>query len=324
MWCAHPRPRRGEIFSSWLTRCAQANGLSCHCFTDRTFGAREVWTRDIDRSAASHLLVTAAEVMGVPELRLRRTLIQHYAGILFEPTFRGGTLPWITPAGVYHRTRRRHGAAYCPYCLQEFGCVLLAWRIAWMVHCPRHEIPLRDACPFCDAPFVFHKIWSQGHDRYPCPACGGNLADTRRNMPPISMKARTLQRSLTASCVQNGRTVAGQRLTSLEFSSGLRFLLRGLYERKKLGGLATGGRKDAQIHPSIRRAPSPLAFEHWRIQQRAAAMSHLAVVLHGWPEAFLLAMKRGRVSRHRFGESPAPAWVAVVLEHRDRHGNDPG
>lgn len=312
-WCAHPHIIRGEILSSWLARFGHANGLSCHCFARSAFGCIPIWTRDIDRTATDELIALASRLPGASLTCLQASLIRRYEGKLFPPEFKGGTLPWITPAGVYHRTRRHHGSAYCPQCLREFGCAMLVWRLAWMVHCPRHEVPLRDACPRCDAPFVFHRITLADPRRYPCPACGYDLAHGGSEVRPVTMRARGMQRALTSSCAGKVRVIGGQRLTAWDFLDGLRFLLRGLYPKKRLGGLASGISSPIRTHLGVSQATSSSAFEHWRIQDRAVAMAYLAELIDHWPEKFKLAMRRGGVCPSRFGSGDVPGWIIPVL-----------
>lgn len=308
-WVAHPHLRRGEIFSSWLSRYAFANGLSGHCFTQRAFSDTPIWTRDIDRFATDKLLAVAAEQSGVRLHNLRKSVLSCYEGQLFAPGFCGGVLPWITPAGIYHRVRRHHGSAYCSLCLAEYGCALLVWRLAWMVHCPRHELPLRDACPQCDAPFVFHRITLGDPRRLLCPGCGYNLLRVGPVGVPVTMHARSLQRALTCSSAGRPRVIGGRVLSPLDFSQGLRFLVSILYPNKHFGGLAVGVRCKSRRHLGEPVAPSARAFEHWRIKDRAVALSYLAEVMDQWPVAFIRAISQGQVSFSRPGAAPPPGWV---------------
>ncbi len=315
-WVAHPHPRRGEILSSWLSRCAFANGLSGHCFTQRAFSGVPIWTRDIDRFATESLLAEASDQSRIKLRNLRKSVLRCYEGRVFAPGYGGSVLPWITPAGIYHRVRRHHGSAYCPLCLAEYGCAMLVWRLAWMVHCPRHELPLRDACPQCDAPFVFHRIALGDPGRLPCPGCGYNLLRAAAVELPVTMQARSLQRALTCSSAGHIRMIGGRALSPLEFSQGLRFLISILYPNKHFGGLAEGVRYKSRRHLGDPIAPSTKAFEHWRIRDRAVALSYLAEVMDQWPVAFIKAISQGEVSFSRPGATAPPAWI---LQGGDRN-----
>lgn len=315
MWCAHPQPLRGEIFSSWLARCAHANGVGLHVFAQRTFGTWQIWNRDIDRNPPAEVVRLASAAMGVPLASLEGLLVRRFAGLLYPTGSAGGTLPWLAPAGVYHRTRRHHGSAFCPQCLQESGYARLVWRLAWMVHCPRHEVPLRDACPHCDAPFIYHRTWPQDARRWPCPCCEGNLVDGRHQQPVVSMRARTLQRSLTESCRLGWRIVGSSKISALDYATGLRFLVKGLYDKQALTGL-TGGLARRRDDQTLGRHADNTCFEHRRITQRALALTDLAMLLEDWPHTLHRAIVRGRVARLRFGAAPAPAWIRAEMRLR--------
>lgn len=313
-WCAHPRIKRGEILSSWLHRCAWQNGLTNHCFARRVFGHRQVWTRDIDRNADRDILVLAADSLRSRPERLREATLHAYVGAAFTSLGSNGWMPWAMPIGVYHRTRLHHGSSFCPQCLQEEPCALLAWRMAWSVHCPRHEIPLRDACQRCGAPFVFHRISLAVPGRLPCPNCGHNFASVTDAARPVTMRARDLQRSITAACSAGVRCVGGQPITAAEYLEGLRYLIRGLYPKAHWQGLADGLPGSVWRSRLLHRAPSQSPFEHWRVEDRARTLDLLSIVLADWPAQLLRAARRGRVYRVRFGSDVAPAWVEAALD----------
>ncbi|TLX22484.1 TniQ family protein [Thermomonas fusca] len=311
-WCAHPRLHRGEILSSWLHRYAWCNGLSGHSFARHVFGEQPVWTRDIDRSADGGLLSCASAILGEPLSRLRGATIRRYEGRAFASCTTNGWLPWLAPVGVYHRTRRHHGSAFCAQCLQERACARLHWRMAWNVHCSRHEVALQDACPRCDAPFVFHRISLAVHGRLACPVCGHNFANYVRSAP-VPMRARALQLALTAACQRGCRVLDGETISALEYVGGIRWLLGGLYGKSTWCGIA-----DA-LPPRLRggvpcRAPSRLPFEYWRIHERAKALALLATAVEDWPARLLAACRRGPVYQARFGRlERAPDWVVRTL-----------
>ncbi len=319
-WVAHPHILRGEAFSSWLARYAWANGLSPHCFTRTAFGEVAIWTRDIDRTVDAATLVKAGQLPGISPRRLAGSTMRVYQGRVFAPEFAGAAfIPWITPLGVYHRTRRRHGSAYCPECLREFGCMRLDWRLAWMVHCPRHERPLLDACPECDAPFVFHRMSLADRRRFPCIACGFDLGRAPTG-PVVAMTARHLQRALTCCAAGHPRRIGTREVSALEFTAGVRVLLRGLYANAHLEGLANGLHSARRAYLGRPRAPGRTSFEHWRIHDRAVAIAYLFEVLRCWPETFLRSLRTARVCPSRLGSERIPDWIADALSQLSPSG----
>lgn len=315
-WVAHPHMRRGEALSSWLARYAWANGLSPHSFTRTAFGEAEVWTRDIDRTVSVEMLCAVGGLAGATPAQLAASVMRSYAGTVFDGELIGAPfIPWITPAGVYHRIRRHHGSAYCPRCLRDYGYSRLDWRLAWMVHCPRHERPLLDACPRCDAPFVFHRMAAEAGGALPCISCGYDIA---RDAPcrPITMGARQLQRALTCCAAGHPRTVGNVTLTALDFTTGVRVLARGLFPNGHLEGLVGGLRSSLRAH--LERPVTGLhgSLEYWRIQDRAVALAYLSEVLKDWPETLLKCLGVARVCPSRFTDKRMPPWVAEVLRRR--------
>lgn len=315
-WVAHPHMRRGEALSSWLARYAWANGLSPHSFTRTTFGEVAVWNRDIDRTATEEMLRAAGRLPGATPVQLAASVMRGYAGKVFDFEFIGAPyIPWITPAGIYHRIRRHHGTAYCPRCLRDCSYARLDWRLAWMVHCPRHERPLLDACPRCDAPFVFHRMAAEAHGALLCINCG---YDMTRNTPcrPVTMGARQLQRALTCCAAGHPRTMGNSTLTALEFATGVRTLAKGLFPNAQLEGLVGGLRSSLRAHLDrpVSGLQGPLEF--WRIEDRAVALAYLAEVLKDWPETILRCLGVARVCPSRFADKRMPSWVAEVLCQR--------
>jgi len=315
-WVAHPHMRCGEALSSWLARYAWANGLSPHSFTRTTFGEVAVWNRDIDRSVTAEMLRTAGRLPGATKVQLAASVMNSYAGNVFGCEFISAPfIPWITPAGVYHRIRRHHGTAYCPMCLRDYGYSRLAWRLAWMVHCPRHERPLLDACPKCDAPFVFHRMAAEARGALLCINCGYDI--TRATAcRPVTMGARQLQRALTCCAGGHPRIVGNSTVTALEFATGVRTLAKGLFPNAQLEGLVGGLRSSLRAHLDrpISGLEGPL--ESWRIEDRAVALAYLTEVLKDWPETILKCLRIARVCPSRFADKRMPPWVAEVLRRR--------
>lgn len=160
LWPAHPKPLPDELLSSWIVRIARANGLKLQTFCDRVFGKeRQLWNRDIDRSAPNWLLATLAHHTGTLPDAILRTTLDVYRGRLFHASKLSGQLRWILPMGIYHRTRRHLGMQFCPQCLaeDEEPYFRTRWRIAALTFCPEHKLHLHDRCPSCGAPIVFHR-----------------------------------------------------------------------------------------------------------------------------------------------------------------------
>ena len=161
LWPAHPHSYKGECLSSWLIRCAHANGMKAQSFCVRTFGhKRQIWNRDIDRLGPDWLITTMIKKTGASRKEANRTILKFYEKRLFPILHPSGQLRWVMPLRQYHRTHTWHSMQYCPQCLAEDkeAYYRLAWRLALYTFCPKHQIMIHDRCHSCGSPVEFHRI----------------------------------------------------------------------------------------------------------------------------------------------------------------------
>ena len=312
-WCAHPQLASGEALSWWLHRFAWTNAVSNHTFARALFGARAFWPRDVDRFSPTSPLLERLLDLGVSQARLEAATLRHYEGTLFPCLTTGGWLPWITPVGVYHRTQRHHGHAYCPRCLNEGRPVQIAGRVAYEVACLKHMSVLRDGCPHCDAPIAFARVSLSIRGRFPCPTCGANLASAPHQ--PLSVLAHAFERRCHAVFRRGFIQLGELRVPTPAFFEGARILLRGLYGRKFLNGVTDGSITRSLRWPDEPRPTVP--FEYWRLTMRMRALAALEAYLTEWPGRLLADANRSRVYQCRFevgGPIVGPSWVTQVLE----------
>jgi len=316
LWCAHPRIRATESFSSWLHRVAFANGMADHTFCRHLFGPRPVWNRDVDHLVDENMLTLAASAFLESRASLASGTLRSLEGIFFENVCRGGHFSWVLPLGVYHRTRRRHGQQFCAACLREGDPWLrFPWRFAWVVCCPHHQTVLRDACPNCDAPIAFHRMSLATPGRLVCDRCNGNILKNSPDAPASKRIVRFQAQML--KIMKNGEAYIGKEcLTAFDYFRGLRDLVRGAYPNGRLAGLQNA------LFPQDPVAPrSKLAIERWRHPARALAIEILARALERWPDGFIDMCLRAKVYRARFepqGRELHPAWVESALRSISR------
>lgn len=161
LWPAHPRPLPGEALSSWLIRCAHANGMKAQTFAVRNFGhERQIWNRDIDRLAPDWLLQIMSERTGTPLVQVQKMTALLFEGRFFRAKHASGQLRWLLPLSLYHRTFRNFGVQYCPQCLAEDAIPYfrLGWRLAFYTFCPTHQVLMHDRCHQCLQPVAFHRV----------------------------------------------------------------------------------------------------------------------------------------------------------------------
>lgn len=189
VWPAHPHPYSGECLSSWLIRCAHANGMKVQTFCVRNFGhERQIWNRDVDRHAPEWLLATLSEKTATPLDAVVKTTMLLFEGRFFTKKHLSGQLRWVLPLSLYHRTFRNFGVQFCPQCLAEDSepYFRLSWRLAFYTFCPKHHILMHDRCHSCKMPVSYHRAelgkanQMEGEPMDHCWYCGFKLSEAPR------------------------------------------------------------------------------------------------------------------------------------------------
>jgi hypothetical protein len=330
VWPAHPQPLDDELFSSWLVRLAQANGLKLNTLGLHVWGKTQpIWNRDIDRSASHKIVDAFCSKTGAPHERAWGTTLWGYEGILYEKHNPNGNTKWILPAGVYHRTRRRKGLMYCPLCLFEDKEPYFRrrWRLAFQTICGKHGTLMQDACPACGAPVAFFRRELGNRDIVTvdsltlCHQCGFDLRRAPAYGPssPDAMSLVAL-RSLAAFhdlgwwfCGQETMHYAPQYfevlhhlVTFLATGKGVRLLAH--IERETGWKYVDAG--------SLEKIP----FEFRSVSQRHGLLLAALWFLAEWPDRFVTACRQARLSRTAVTrDEHFPWWYEKALrEHLDR------
>jgi len=193
LWPAHIKPQPDELLSSWLVRLAMAHASKLHTFCSIIWPRKQIWNRDIDRSADTELLQTLSDKTDTSIERVRATTLAGYESVLFEEHKSLGPAAWIMPIGIYHRTHTKCGQQFCLRCLAEDKepYYRRKWRLAFIVSCEKHNIPLHDRCPGCCAPINFHRSELGNFKKFAaesltsCTLCGLDLRTVAELMPPF-------------------------------------------------------------------------------------------------------------------------------------------
>lgn len=156
IWASHPKPKEGELLSSWLVRLAAAGGMTAIEFCESTLSIKKPNLRLIDRSPEDHLLEAISEGTGVPVDRIRGTSLSTEDGYVFSQTGKGETF-WLVPALTVNSKINRFtiGMPFCPTCLDtdEIPYYRKHWHYAFHPICSIHQTPLRNECPHCNRPY---------------------------------------------------------------------------------------------------------------------------------------------------------------------------
>jgi hypothetical protein len=312
--------------------------LKVHTFCSLTWPGKQIWNRDIDKSADAGILEVLSIKTGTPIERVRKTTLAAYENILYEKHNTLGPTSWIMPVGVYHRTRKQFGLQYCPLCLAEdeepfFRC---KWRLAFIVSCERHQTLLHDRCPRCGAAVNFHRHELGSPRKFVvdlltlCHVCRFDLRtiDSRFTTHVTHMESEfttLLLRAMDAGYVQLSESV--QTYSQL-FFAGLRQLMKiAAMRNNRVEKLrrAIGEARGLGIYspPTIGSQPD---VQEMSIEARRQLLWIACQLLEEWPFRFVELSRKYKVwsslwLRHldppaRAHTLPAPFWFwAVVHEH---------
>lgn len=168
-------PQDDELLSSYLARVAHVHGEKASAFCHAYIRKRQIWNVDLDRTTNPELLESIASLSDLTLERVQMMTLADYEAILSAGPKRKGKGVWILAAGSFHQLRRRHWLQYCPRCLgeDERPYFRREWRLAFVVGCECHGLPLLDSCPSCDRPLAPHRTPPGGMTI--CPFCRASL-----------------------------------------------------------------------------------------------------------------------------------------------------
>lgn len=280
--------KEDELLSAWLARSAAAHGLSFHRFAFDYLGQRALTYRDVDVFPSARLLknIEAGSRLS-SEAVLAMTLVPWLAQ-LSSGVGRPGHFDAVLPRAHVARAKFRHGQQACFACLRDGVSYQRRWRLPFVVACERHEVWLRDACPYCDAP-LDPKIDLAAQPM--CPECYRSwFGPLPAQAGPDEAVMGLQRRLLVAVSTGQGLVIDGQEVPLADGLRGFNFLLR---IDQRLGR--------AEALPSAR---SPL-----RLEGRRLRLQRVVDLLDGWPDAIAADGKRCGLSNNPFSGENCPQWV---------------
>lgn len=306
-WTFHPKSQPDELLSSYLTRAAWAHGMRPSAFCHLYWPKWSIWNRDIDRSASDVLLKAITESSDVSFDRLCSMTLRSLEAVLSKSSTLKSQATWILCAGIYHRIRRKHGLQICPACLSESPHYFRRyWRLGFSVYCPTHKLPLRDACPFCDAPIIPHRTTDANLTC--CHACGKTLTKPQpHDDNPLPDSAYDLQKFLTELLADSVET-QGRNNNAVELFSILRSLLTIINARHR------------ELRSILTLSPIYSAdlenrggFERDRWWMRCISMETLARWFENWPVEFQHGASRLHLTKRAFARLSTPDLLRIEV-----------
>jgi len=300
------KPKPDELLSSWLIRQSAGLVVKLQTFTTRHLGLHAgFWTTDVDRTKNQHLFYKLCEHINVPLAVASQTSLLAYTGRLWEQ-YSTGPLAFINSIGKFGRKRINFGQQYCRLCLIDDAEPYFrrAWRLSFNVSCALHGVYLRDCCPTCKGPVVFH-TGDFGKVLIPeecqitvCQHCQSDF----RSAPfddeiPIPNEIKQMQSWLHDS-LQNGfGSIDGMReYPALLIFSGVRKLLSTYTSGTRTSRVTSGIRESYGVLDLHSDSIQHALFETLRIGDRAWALLSGYRLLENWPKAFVKSFTDNRIS----------------------------
>lgn len=336
-WPRHPRPRDGEMLTSWLIRLADANGVGFRCLCRNLCPDRQALREPLDRRPHQDFVdALAARTLTSPDRIRQATIWSLFPAMITEEAPLFGRHYWVLPLANF--SRQGGGQQFCHACLAEEDRrhYPLLWRLGFVTECACHEVPLADCCPICHRGKTFV---GGGHGRLfnakdvltHCLFCGADLTISAMAGPSGSTietrvlrpHAQALQDRLARALEQGVAEIPDRGLgpSNLLFR-GVRQLLRVLLGDRKDGGIERAIREElkesAPVLPWEDRL-LPSHFELLNVANRNTLMGVAGWLLESWPDRFVQVMREAKAHKKTLledGLDNLPSWYRdVVCEH---------
>lgn len=328
LWPIHLKPKPDELLSSWIIRLAHAHGYKSQTMCVFLFGRQEpIWNRDIDRLASPEIGDKLMAATGATLQQFENTTFKGYEGWLYQSHQPNGMTRWIIPIGIYHRTRRRPGLAFCPKCLAEDAEPYFRrqWRLAFSTVCTKHRCHLLDACPSCQSPVILHRTDMQSKDFFPtegllvhCWKCGFKLSQSHTE-EESHIQLIDFQFRLEKVLKQGFVSWAGNpSMHSVMFFQGLRDMIAGFISKVSLQRL----RRSSILDDIDLSGWVKSGLEMSPIGTRRAMFLFLARLLEEWPDSFTNHIRKCdlRYSDLRGDTDYRPFWYEDVIRRESLGG----
>jgi len=324
---AHPHPLSNELFSSWLTRTAQANGIKVHSLALHLWNrdtAIAAWARDIDRSMSLSNLFLASQRTGIPFCEIKRTTLGSFEGKLAQNIYKNTGDPFVLPCGTKHRLKTRNWLVYCPTCLREdeVPYYRLNWRISLSTICPKHGTGMFDQCPECGSPINFvrgelgQRFVTMIHSICRCSSCGFDLR-SMKTKPRWYPDSQTLSAHISLLNQMGKDSLSFQNrefIRGLQFYPVVVFLARFLRNRR--------GREIAKLleldgyFADLSYTEGKRTLSEMSIRDRHRFLVAAIWLLSEWPDRFIHYFLRSSLPPSFLNENnSAPFWFVHPINN---------
>ncbi|WP_411567479.1 TniQ family protein [Pseudomonas veronii] len=296
LWPLVPALLDDEVISSWLVRCALAQGCEPTTLAADVWPDLRLWSLDPDREFSERQLTALSERSGISVDALRAsTLMPWQHKMTGSACFPKGVAAWFLCLGTRNR-RRCGGLQYCPQCFaQETPHYLLQNRFAWHTACPIHHVGLLDHCEQCHAPLCPHLNGPPTLDLGRCHRCGYELGMAT---PELVLEG-ALRFQVATDDLFNGAShrYGLCRLALVEWLTLAKWMLSVLRAGGRTHGTCTDDFfSELGVSPDgLSRPITGLAFEYLSPEERGRLLSDVWSMIGVGPERLIAAAKRDHV-----------------------------
>ncbi len=330
VWPVHLKPQEDELLSSWLTRLALAHGQTAASFLNQTWPGRSLLARDLDLWNDQTMFELLARKTCTPPARAFAATLAAYDGWLFEDKPHQSHAPWVLARHLNVRPQKWFGLQFCPWCLaaDKEPYFRRHWRLALMLLCPIHRVPLLDRCQSCGATVCYERQTArelgdaEGWTLTQCYKCNADLRDSATDRNCAKVDATELEfQVLLATTLRRGWIEMPQNgvVYSHLFFSGLHQMMRKLIYGRMAGLLKAALLRSYSIDLPIDFLPGKSVFlERLNVAQRRALLRAVSRLLQDWPDNFIEFCRANKLASHfLIGDTKRlPFWYwSVVREH---------
>lgn len=320
VWPAHPKPKEGELLSSWITRIARANHLATADFSKIVLPDKRTTLKEIDRTYSPETMQVLADGTGVPIERAWETSLLSDEGYVFS--YRPyGTTEWILPTVAVDGIGGK-GMAYCPQCLASDAepYYRKSWRYVFSPVCPTHRAFLRHGCPSCGKPYnFFYDSSAQSTMANPMATCRWCGADMRHVPPSQDNSALidgvlAIQVEINAGIARDLFTVDGYgHVHAQPYLKALHACMNSLTDLARAKWVVRNYREElpkGMDVAALERKDYVFVIELRSIEEIGILLCLADVLMKDWPDRFMRYTRKHEISpRTYFTTRVIPYWV---------------
>lgn len=322
IWPSVPSLLPDEVISSWLVRCALAQGCDPLTLTSCLWPGGRYWCTDPDKGMSKSQTADLGKLAGLAiEVLETSTLASIRSALSEQGAFPNRMTPWILCLGLRNR-RRSGGLQYCSQCFAEQEAFYgIQSRLAWHCACPKHQLALLDSCQCCGAPLCPHLLTPPETDLSRCHRCRFELKFATSS--PAHSEALCLQQAANGLFFGEPQLYGGEHLDLGDWFYVCRWMLGILRSAARAHSACNkpffsmmGVNFDALLAPSL-----GLPFQYLPPKDRAHLLSDAWSMMLAGPERLAQACAEFSIARSLLplpAGNPPPCVASIIAGLQSR------